>query len=76
MASGIPDSDAWPSKITVVGFEMKRRRFVELHRQAIKWPESRFQYIGVDFMDAAGKEKGWQGEVRIYLVSTSHIPNS
>jgi hypothetical protein len=46
---------------------MKRRRFVELHRRAIKWPESRFQYIGVDFLDPAGREKGWQGEVCIDL---------
>ncbi|KAJ7928551.1 hypothetical protein B0H13DRAFT_1967825 [Mycena leptocephala] len=39
---------AYPEKITVVGYEMKRARFVELHRAAIQWPESRFTYIGID----------------------------
>ncbi|KAJ7124977.1 hypothetical protein C8R44DRAFT_781955 [Mycena epipterygia] len=39
---------SYPQKITVVGYEMKRARFVELHRTAIRWPESRFNYIGID----------------------------
>ncbi|KAJ7072549.1 hypothetical protein C8F01DRAFT_1104334 [Mycena amicta] len=38
----------YPSKITVVGYEMKRARFLELHRAAIRWPESRLAYIGID----------------------------
>ncbi|KAF7298132.1 hypothetical protein HMN09_01034600 [Mycena chlorophos] len=38
----------YPSKITVVGYEMKRARFLELHRPAIRWPEARFEYIGID----------------------------
>ncbi|CAL1708221.1 unnamed protein product [Somion occarium] len=38
----------YPTKITVVGYEMKRRRFTELHRAALRWPQSRFYYIGVD----------------------------
>jgi len=38
----------YPRKITVVGFGMKKRRFVELHRKAIRWPESDFQYVGLD----------------------------
>ncbi|KAF7362108.1 C6 transcription factor [Mycena venus] len=38
----------YPDKITVVGYEMKRARFVELHRAAIRWPESHFTYIGID----------------------------
>ncbi|KAJ6593636.1 hypothetical protein B0H19DRAFT_1215610 [Mycena capillaripes] len=39
---------AYPHKITIVGLEMKRARFVELHRAAIRWPEARFTYIGID----------------------------
>ncbi|KAJ7128946.1 hypothetical protein C8R43DRAFT_1098509 [Mycena crocata] len=39
---------SYPEKITVVGYEMKRARFAELHRAAIRWPESRFNYIGID----------------------------
>lgn len=38
----------YPTKITVVGYEMKRHRFTELHRAALRWPQSRFQYIGID----------------------------
>jgi hypothetical protein len=53
----------WPKKITVVGFEMKRRRFEELHRKAIRWPSSKFQYIGVDVVDEAARAEGWKGEV-------------
>ncbi|KAF9020463.1 hypothetical protein BDZ89DRAFT_1072207 [Hymenopellis radicata] len=34
--------------ITVVGYEMKRARFTDLHRVAIRWPEKAFHYIGID----------------------------
>lgn len=37
----------YPERITVVGFEFKRRRFEELHRAAIDFPRSHFEYIGV-----------------------------
>jgi hypothetical protein len=63
LASGVSSQKAWPEKITVVGFEMKKRRFTELHRQAIRWPQSRFEYVGVDVMDEIGRQNGWQGEV-------------
>lgn len=57
----------WPEKITVVGFEMKRRRFEELHRKAIRWPTSKFQYVGVDIEDEADRAKHWKGEVSSHL---------
>ncbi|KAI1785872.1 hypothetical protein LXA43DRAFT_1113146 [Ganoderma leucocontextum] len=38
----------WPSKITVVGYEMKRRRFTDLHLAALRWPLDRFEYVGID----------------------------
>ncbi|EKM60566.1 uncharacterized protein PHACADRAFT_82175 [Phanerochaete carnosa HHB-10118-sp] len=38
----------YPSRITVVGYEFKRRRFTELHRAALRWPDDRFHYIGID----------------------------
>ena len=53
----------WPEKITVIGFEMKRRRFEELHRKAIRWPSSTFHYIGVDVIDEAVRASNWKGEV-------------
>ncbi|KAJ6602195.1 hypothetical protein B0H10DRAFT_2167366 [Mycena sp. CBHHK59/15] len=39
---------SYPEQITVVGYEMKRARFMDLHRAAIRWPENRFNYIGID----------------------------
>ncbi|KAJ7718010.1 hypothetical protein DFH07DRAFT_337494 [Mycena maculata] len=51
---------SYPEKITVVGYEMKRARFVELHRTAIRWPEDRFQYIGIDL--ASDNSQAQQGE--------------
>ena len=52
----------YPSHITVVGYEFKRRRFTELHRAALRWPRERFDYIGID---AEGEEliKAQEGEV-------------
>ncbi|KAI9572340.1 hypothetical protein HD554DRAFT_1672370 [Boletus coccyginus] len=38
----------YPSQITVVGYEMKRRRFEELHRAAIRFPAALFKYIGLE----------------------------
>ncbi|KAL0072762.1 hypothetical protein AAF712_000525 [Marasmius tenuissimus] len=38
----------YPKRITVVGYEMKRKRFEELHRAALRWPKERFRYVGVD----------------------------
>ncbi|KAJ7690658.1 hypothetical protein B0H17DRAFT_583014 [Mycena rosella] len=42
---------SYPHKITVVGYEMKRARFKDLHRTAIRWPESKFSYLGIDPLD-------------------------
>ncbi|KAG8970918.1 hypothetical protein FRC05_011686 [Tulasnella sp. 425] len=39
---------SYPTNITVIGFGMKKPRFQELHRRAIRWPEERFEYIGID----------------------------
>ncbi|KAI5851819.1 hypothetical protein BZA05DRAFT_337725 [Tricharina praecox] len=38
----------WPERVTVVSYEFKRRRFVDLHRAAIGWPGARFEFVGVD----------------------------
>jgi hypothetical protein len=39
---------AYPSKITVVSFSFKRRRFETIHAPALHWPAHRFSYVGVD----------------------------
>ena len=56
----------YPSQITVVGYEMKRRRFEELHRVAIRFPPQLFEYIGLE-PAATDHEaiKARQGEVRV-----------
>ena len=53
----------WPARITVVGYEFKRRRFTELHRAALRWPAARFDYVGID---AEGEDlsAAQNGEVR------------
>lgn len=37
----------YPSKITVVGFDFKAKRFTEVIRKAIRFPETSFRYIGI-----------------------------
>lgn len=45
----------YPQRITVVGYEMKKERFEELHAKAVRWPTKtlykthrRFYYVGFD----------------------------
>jgi hypothetical protein len=59
----------YPRQITVVGYEMKRKRYEELHRAAIRWPASQFHYVGVD---AQGQdiEQSREGEVCVRLCSS------
>lgn len=38
---------AYPAHVTFVSWEFKRERF-HLHRKTIRWPESRFTYIGAN----------------------------
>ncbi|KAI8975848.1 hypothetical protein BD414DRAFT_467549 [Trametes punicea] len=57
----------YPARITIVGYEMKRRRFTELHRAALRWPETRFEYIGIDAdgdAEAQGGASAQQGELQ------------
>jgi len=37
----------YPEKVTVIGFGFKKKRFTDLHRRAIAFPESNFTYIGL-----------------------------
>ena len=38
----------WPKHITLVSHDFKKRRFIELHCPAIRWPVERFTFIGID----------------------------
>ncbi|KAL7005848.1 hypothetical protein EMMF5_004584 [Cystobasidiomycetes sp. EMM_F5] len=44
----------YPSRITVVGFGMKRSRFTDVFRNAVRWPLETFTYIGIDDSDEDG----------------------
>ncbi|KAG8459418.1 hypothetical protein KFE25_013054 [Diacronema lutheri] len=39
---------AYPRQLTVVSFGFKRRRFAQMHRAALRWPERRFAFVGID----------------------------
>ncbi|KAJ3988843.1 hypothetical protein F5890DRAFT_1402318 [Lentinula detonsa] len=55
---------AYPTKITVVGYEMKRKRFTDLHRVAVRWSKHQFEYIGIDSDDESTVAQ--EGELRTY----------
>ena len=38
----------WPVRVTVAGWAFKARRFVDLHRAAVRFPLERFHYAGVN----------------------------
>lgn len=38
----------YPVRITVVGYEFKRARFEQLHRQAVGFDADKFEYVGID----------------------------
>jgi len=38
----------YPLQVTIIGYEMKRRRFEELHRAALRFPATNFEYIGIE----------------------------
>ena len=47
---------------------MKKRRFEELHGKAIRWPEGKLEYIGIDGSQKHAMDEAKKGEVcyRIY----------
>ncbi|GAA5876767.1 hypothetical protein JCM16303_006280 [Sporobolomyces ruberrimus] len=56
----------YPSYITIIGYGMKSARFTSLHRRALRWPSTAFNYIGIDnegetSMDYVGeRENGYK----------------
>ena len=36
----------YPINITVISYELKQKRFQDLHRPAVQFPRQRFQFIG------------------------------
>jgi hypothetical protein len=59
----------YPTQVTIVGYEMKRRRFEELHRAALRFPIHRFEYIGIE--PSSNEESG---SARIGEVKNGYTP--
>jgi hypothetical protein len=55
---------AYPSRITIVGHNFKRRRFEQLHRRALRWPKLHFTYEGVPLGSESDEREAASGEVR------------
>ena len=53
----------YPTRITIVGHDFKRRRFEGLHRLALRWPKLRFTYEGVPLGSEADEREAAAGEV-------------
>lgn len=45
---------------------MKKRRFEELHGKAIRWPEGKLEYIGIDGDQKHVMDESKKGEARYY----------
>ncbi|KAG1864422.1 hypothetical protein F4604DRAFT_1783416 [Suillus subluteus] len=52
----------YPLQVTIIGYEMKRRRFDELHRTALRFPAHHFEYIGIE--PSADEESARVGEAK------------
>lgn len=65
----------YPTHITLISHAFKRARFLQLHCRAIRWPLTKFAYIGIDppedvtprsVLEQEEKEKGygvWEGDL-------------
>lgn len=53
----------YPEKVSIYGYEIKRKRFTDLHRLAIGWPKHQFEYFGIDSSDFEENELAQEGEV-------------
>jgi hypothetical protein len=54
----------YPENITVISYALKQRRFKELHRAAVLFPESRFRFIGTPLPSEKGAAQAEAGETR------------
>ena len=68
----------YPTWITIVGYAMKKRRFEELHGKAIRWPEGKLEYIGIDGDQKHVMDEAKKGEVcsRTYTLAKMTLTNA
>ena len=55
---------AYPRKITIVGYEFKRKRFEHLHRAAVRWSPTALKYVGLSLGGSSEEREASNGEVR------------
>lgn len=41
----------FPEKITIISYEFKEKRFMDIHRNAIGWPQNRMTFVGTPTLD-------------------------
>jgi len=58
---------AYPTRNTVVGHNFKHRRFEQLPRRAMRWPELRFAYEGLLLRNEEDEHEAAAGEVRSFI---------
>jgi len=52
----ISNSDKYPKFITLISYPYKHYRFFNLHREALKYPKNKFQFVGIKH-DLIGTDK-------------------
>jgi hypothetical protein len=55
----------YPKRISVVGFDFKAQRFIDIHRHAINFPESNFSYVGVKTIGKFDHQRAVNGELEV-----------
>ncbi|KAK4535256.1 hypothetical protein CDCA_CDCA04G1281 [Cyanidium caldarium] len=64
----------YPMHITVVSMNMKRRRFSEMHRAALRIPPHRFTFLGIDPPGGYERSEGEAGELVNAVLPFSEDP--
>ncbi|KAH9820732.1 hypothetical protein DFH28DRAFT_1079518 [Melampsora americana] len=54
----------YPHHITVIGHSFKSKRFQEIHREALRWPSDRFEYVAIPD-EITDLEARYEGERRV-----------
>lgn len=62
----------YPTKITVVGYDFKKQRFEDLHRESLRFSSDAFRYVGLHaggHFDQAAAEAGEQTSAVVFYRS-------
>ncbi|QDZ18677.1 hypothetical protein HOP50_02g11800 [Chloropicon primus] len=55
----------YPDRVTVISYEFKRRRFAEVHRDALRFPRGKFAFLGSQYPEAF-LERASEGERKVF----------